>query len=82
MPIFEYRCEACGASFELLIRGGDVPTCASCGATTLTREISLFAVSSDEINYRNRQTLGARQRQQSQAAQKEREHYKSDHHDD
>jgi len=82
MPIFEYRCNACDSQFELLIRGSAVPTCPSCGATSLERLISLFAVSSEGTNLRNRETLGARQRVKAQANRKESEHYKHDHHDD
>ncbi len=82
MPLFEYRCLACESQFELLIRGSDVPVCPSCGATSLERLLSMFAVSSEGTTERNRKTLGAQQRQKSQATQKEREHFKHDHHDD
>ncbi len=35
MPIFEYKCEACGKEFEELVFGDDVPACPACasGAT-------------------------------------------------
>lgn len=82
MPLFEYRCSACDSQFELLIRGSAVPACPSCGATSLERMLSLFAVSSPGTQQRNRQTLGAQQRLKSQQVQKERSHYRHDHHDD
>jgi putative FmdB family regulatory protein len=82
MPIFEYHCGACDSQFELLIRGSAVPACPSCGATSLERIVSLFAVSSDGTSQRNRETLGAAQRQKSAQNQKERSHYRHDHHDD
>lgn len=82
MPLFEFRCPACDSQFELLVRGSTPPVCPSCGGTALERLISSFAVSSEGTTFRNRQTLGARQRVKSQAAQKEREHYRHDHHDD
>lgn len=82
MPLFEYRCLACDSQFELLIRGAAVPVCPTCGATSLERLLSMFAVSSEGTQIRNRETLGAAQRQKSQAAHKEREHFKHDHHDD
>jgi putative FmdB family regulatory protein len=47
MPIYEYRCRACGAAFERLVRTGDVPACPGCAATDLERLVSLFAVDSD-----------------------------------
>ena len=67
-------CVHCGTGLEL--------TCPSCGATSLERLISLFAVSSEGTNLRNRETLGAKQRVKAQANRKESEHYKHDHHDD
>jgi putative FmdB family regulatory protein len=82
MPLFEFRCRACESQFELLIRGSAVPVCPSCGATSLEKMLSMFAVSSEGTQLRNRETLGAAQRQKSQASQKEREHFKHDHHDD
>ena len=82
MPLFEYRCPACDSEFELLIRGSAEPACPSCGSTSLERLISSFGVSSDGTSFRNRQTLGTQQRAKSQANQKEREHYRHDHHDD
>ncbi|MGE3277935.1 MAG: zinc ribbon domain-containing protein [Vicinamibacterales bacterium] len=47
MPLFEYRCQACGHDFEALVRAGQVPPCPACGATTLERLPSLFAVDSE-----------------------------------
>ena len=82
MPLYEYRCLACESQFELLIRGAATPACPSCGATTLERLLSLFAVSSEGASERNRASLGAAQRQKSQANQKEFSHYRTDHHDD
>jgi putative FmdB family regulatory protein len=82
MPLFEYRCPACDSQFELLIRGAAVPTCPACGSTELERLLSLFAVSSEGTQMRSRETLGASQRLKSAAVQKERSHFKHDHHDD
>ena len=82
MPLFEYRCLACDSRFELLIRGSDVPACPSCGATSLERTLSLFAVSSPGTQQKNRKSLGATQRAKAESVQKERDHYRHDHHDD
>jgi putative FmdB family regulatory protein len=46
MPIYEYRCEDCGAKFEKLVRrAADVPAieCPSCGQKHLQQELSTFA---------------------------------------
>ena len=46
MPIYEYRCEACGAEFETLVLGKTEPSCPSCAGTDLKRVFSLPAVQS------------------------------------
>ncbi len=43
MPIFEYRCEDCGSSFEKLVRRGDAVECPSCGQAHVTQQLSVFA---------------------------------------
>jgi putative FmdB family regulatory protein len=47
MPIFEYRCGACGQEFERLVRTGDTPECPACQSHNLERLLSLAAVSSE-----------------------------------
>ncbi len=47
MPIYEYRCLACGHQFEALVRAHDTPVCASCQSPELERLLSMFAVSSE-----------------------------------
>ena len=47
MPIYEYRCLACGHQFEALVRATDTPVCVSCQSTELERLLSMFAVSSE-----------------------------------
>lgn len=47
MPLYEYRCRACGAAFEILVRAGDTPACRACASPDLERQVSLFAVDSD-----------------------------------
>lgn len=46
MPLYEYRCEACGRRLEVLQRvgaGAEGLACPDCGATRLAREHSSFA---------------------------------------
>ena len=47
MPIYEYRCEACGHEFEALVRKNDVPTCEKCKSEKLERLLSLPAIKSE-----------------------------------
>ena len=46
MPIYEYRCLSCDATFEALVRGGDAVTCPHCGSSSLGKLISVPFVSS------------------------------------
>ena len=32
MPIYDFRCDACGAEFEELVRAEELPPCPQCGA--------------------------------------------------
>lgn len=45
MPIYEYRCQACGAAFEARLPAGraDQAPCPRCGATHVRRLLSVFA---------------------------------------
>lgn len=51
MPIYEYRCEACGAQFEELTSSSDTgrtPRCQKCESRRVTRLLSAFAVGSSQ----------------------------------
>lgn len=43
MPMYEYRCQACQAEFEILVRSSTVPACTQCGSTALARVVSRLA---------------------------------------
>lgn len=43
MPIFEFKCSACGSEFETLVRSSTTPECPSCHGTDLTEKLSTFA---------------------------------------
>lgn len=46
MPIYEYRCCDCGATFEALVRGDNAVTCPHCGSLSLDKLLSASFVSS------------------------------------
>jgi putative FmdB family regulatory protein len=53
MPIYEYRCDACGHQFERLVRPTSEPSpdtadCPACGGRPLQQLLSSFAVNSAE----------------------------------
>ena len=37
MPIYDFRCAACGAESELLVRGATPPKCPACGSESVER---------------------------------------------
>lgn len=43
MPIFEFSCEACGATSEQLVLGSTTPSCERCGSEQLKKLISAAA---------------------------------------
>jgi len=51
MPIFEYRCKACGHEFETLVRpGSGVPACAKCQSANLEKLLSIPAIQSESTH--------------------------------
>jgi len=56
MPIFAYRCRACGKQFQSLVRSGETPVCEACHSADLDQQLSLIAT---------HQTKAARQVQTS-----------------
>jgi putative FmdB family regulatory protein len=59
MPIYEYRCRACGHDFETLVRGSEQPACTACQSQDIERLLSSFGVSSEA---RSHSTLQAARR--------------------
>jgi putative FmdB family regulatory protein len=43
MPIYDFRCGACGAAFEALVRGDALPACKVCAGVDVQRQLSLTA---------------------------------------
>ena len=50
MPIYEYVCRACQHPFELVVLAHTVPACPACQGQDLERQLSAFAVSSQDIS--------------------------------
>ena len=47
MPIFEYECDKCKKTFELLVRSNEeVPECPECGCKKISKQVSSFSASS------------------------------------
>ncbi|HJN18460.1 MAG TPA: zinc ribbon domain-containing protein [Armatimonadota bacterium] len=51
MPIYEFRCDDCDTVSEVLMkRGAAAPPCTDCGSEKVTKEFSVFAMSSPECS--------------------------------
>jgi len=50
MPIFDFRCDDCGADFELLLLKGEEPTCPACESARVTKQLSLPRVKSSKTH--------------------------------
>ena len=45
MPIFEYKCNACGEDFEKLVFGKQGVKCPKCGSDDVRKKFSTFGMS-------------------------------------
>ena len=83
MPIYEYQCRACGADFELLVLGSDVPACPGCQSEDLARQLSLPHVSSEHTRRRSVDKVHARRRAaaRDKAIEEERATHRTHDHD-
>jgi putative FmdB family regulatory protein len=43
MPIYEYQCERCSKTFEILQRAKEKVSCPTCGSRKLKKLLSLFS---------------------------------------
>ena len=49
MPIYEYKCNSCGADFELIVNSDTVISCSECGSSELTKKFSTFGFSTGSV---------------------------------
>jgi putative FmdB family regulatory protein len=86
MPIFEYRCAACGNEFELLVlpRSTSTPECPACQGQDLEKLFSGASVSTDHSRRKARRdgkARGARLRRDLNHEEHKRIHDHSHDHD-
>jgi putative FmdB family regulatory protein len=72
MPLYEYKCLACGHQFELLmLRASQPPVCPACSAESVEQLISSFAVNSESS--RESSTASARQHNEKLNSKQDRD---------
>lgn len=86
MPLFDYRCQVCGHTFEAYVRSQDPPPsqCPECHAARLERLLSSFAVSSSETRQAaaSKQVAAAAKQGRAETAAQDRDadaHRKEEH---
>jgi putative FmdB family regulatory protein len=83
MPIYDFKCRACGRKFEELVRLGETPNCPSCNGADLERLVSIPAVSTDKTRKRSlgkaRRAAGKVNREKKHAQAEYERNYIKDH---
>ena len=79
MPIFEYKCNACGHEFEALVRSGDVPACEKCTGTDLEKRFSLPAIKSESTHALAMRAAKKRDRKQGAEREYTQREYEKNH---
>ena len=89
MPIYDYKCQSCGQTFEFFVLKNTVAECPACQSQKLEQLISGFAVSSQSISQSNLQSARRKMRDSSHYKDKKvheaeeiREHAAEHNHND
>jgi putative FmdB family regulatory protein len=81
MPIYEYRCQACGHAFELLVMKTTVVACPACRSENLERLLSLPAIKSETTHAQAMNAARARDRKQADDKNRAEREYEQSHDD-
>lgn len=84
MPIYEYKCKACGKQFEKLVRHSDTPDCPDCQSCELERLfVPAAAISTQKSRSRTlgiaRRAAGAVKKEKDHAQREYEQNYIKDH---
>lgn len=75
MPIYEYKCLACGHLFEKLVKLDEKPNCPACDSADLEKQFTMAAVSTTRSRSRNFQKARARAKE----VKKEKDHAQAEY---
>jgi putative FmdB family regulatory protein len=82
MPIFEYRCSACGNQFELLIRHDNkTAACPACDSKKVEKQLSLPAVKSSGTHEKAMRAAKKRDKKQGHEQMMTQHEYELNHDD-
>ena len=81
MPIYEYRCQACGHAFELLVFKTTVAACPACRSEALERLLSLPAIKSQTTHALAMDAAKTRDRKQADDKNRAQRDYEQHHND-
>ena len=81
MPMFDFACQGCNNTFELLVRSGDTVRCPACGSETVEKLLSLPALKTSST--RGLAMQAAKRRDKAQATDRvfEQAKYEASHDD-
>jgi putative FmdB family regulatory protein len=83
MPIYDYKCRACGHQFEKLVRLDEAPACPVCQAADPERLFSLPGISTQKSRSRTlgiaRKQAGKIKRDKDHAQREYEQNYLKDH---
>jgi len=60
MPIYEYKCLACGNHFEKIVKLNESPNCSECDSGELEKQFTMAAVSTSRSREKSFQKARAR----------------------
>jgi putative FmdB family regulatory protein len=75
MPIYDFKCRACGCIFEELVKLGYTPDCPECGGNDLATLISLPAISTET----SRKRSAGKARERADRVRKEQKHAQAEY---
>ncbi len=71
MPLYEFKCRACGKTFDELVRLGETPPCPKCGVAAPER---LFSTSAGVSTDRSRKRAAGVARRAAGKVKREKDH--------